>query len=139
MEYINKNGWGKSGSHKKADKVKKSIIDYYNGLPIRTPWEWLDLTGLTSLQRVVLSATADVGYGRVSTYKDIAMAAGLPNAYRFVGNTLANNPFPLLIPCHRIIRSDSSTGKFRGGTELKKKLIALEVRHVNEYNLVEVI
>ena len=50
----------------------------------------------------------------------------LPRAYRFVVTTLANNPFPILIPCHRVIRSDSSFGQFGGGTDLKRKMIELE-------------
>jgi len=60
------------------------------------------------------------------SYRDIAVAVGRPRAYRFVGTTLANNPFPILIPCHRVIRSDGSFGLFGGGSDMKRKLIELE-------------
>ena len=56
----------------------------------------------------------------------VTTAVGRTRAYRFVGTTLANNPFPILIPCHRVIRSDGSFGRFGGGSDLKRKLIELE-------------
>jgi O-6-methylguanine DNA methyltransferase len=54
------------------------------------------------------------------------MAIGRPGAYRFVGTTLGKNPYPILIPCHRIIRSDKGMGGFGGGIDLKKRLIDFE-------------
>ena len=122
-------GWGISGSDKKALDIKNMLLDYFKGYPIHPPWERLDFGGLTSLQKSVLRATADIPYGETRSYRDIATAIGRPNACRFVGTTLAKNPFPILIPCHRIIRSDNSLGKFGGGTGLKKRLIALESKN----------
>jgi methylated-DNA-[protein]-cysteine S-methyltransferase len=52
--------------------------------------------------------------------------AGMPRAARFVGNTMANNRYPVFIPCHRVIKSDGSPGGFGGGTALKEKMLALE-------------
>jgi methylated-DNA-[protein]-cysteine S-methyltransferase len=75
---------------------------------------------------LVLRARAAIPHGTVKTYKDIAIAIDRPWAYRFVGTTLANNPFPGVVPCHRVIRSDSTLGQFGGGTDLKRKLIGLE-------------
>jgi methylated-DNA-[protein]-cysteine S-methyltransferase len=115
-----------TGSHDKALRVKQSIIDYFKATPISPPWEWLDTKGLTKLQQSVLASTAHIPYGELRSYKDIAAAVGRARAYRFVGTTLANNPFPILIPCHRVIRSDGSFGRFGGGSDLKKKLIELE-------------
>ena len=114
------------GSHKKVVLIKESIIDYFKGKPIQPVWEWMDLRGLTMLQTSVLTATADIPYGELKSYKEIAVAIGRPRAYRFVGSTLAKNPFPILIPCHRVIRSDASFGQFRGGADLKRKLIEME-------------
>ncbi|OEU65612.1 MAG: hypothetical protein BBJ57_04445 [Desulfobacterales bacterium PC51MH44] len=106
--------------------VKESLSDYFKGKPIQPPWGWMDIGGFTKLQRSVLIATADIPYGELRSYKQIAQAINRPRAYRFVGTTLANNPFPILIPCHRVIRSDSSFGQFGGGTDLKRKMIELE-------------
>ncbi len=52
-----------------------------------------------------------------------------PGAYRFVGTALSKNPFPIIVPCHRVIRSDGGYGQFGGGTDLKKKLIELEAKY----------
>ena len=109
-----------------AFRVKESIIDYFKGKPIHLPWGWLEMGDLTKLQQSVLKSTADIPYGALRSYRDIAEAVGRPRAYRFVGSTLANNPFPILIPCHRVIRSDGSLGQFGGGSDLKRKLIELE-------------
>ena len=112
--------------HDNAFMVKKSIIDYFKGKPIHLPWGWLEMGGLTQLQQSVLERTADIPYGELRSYRDIAVAIARPRAYRFVGSTLANNPFPILIPCHRVIRSNGSLGRFGGGSDLKRKLIELE-------------
>ncbi|MEA1947212.1 MAG: methylated-DNA--[protein]-cysteine S-methyltransferase [Thermodesulfobacteriota bacterium] len=115
-----------TGFHDNAFMVKESIIDYFKGKPIHSPWEWLEMGGLTKLQQSVLESTADIPYGGLKSYRDIAVTVGRSRAYRFVGTTLANNPFPILIPCHRVIRSDGSFGLFGGGSDLKRKLIELE-------------
>jgi len=131
MGALKRGHWGKSGSHQKAIKLAKSIAGYFKGKidPASwPPWEWMDLNGLTRLQQSVLAATAAIPYGKVSTYKKIAEAIERPRACRFVGTTLAKNPYPILIPCHRVIRSDLSIGQFGGGTALKQKLITLEAR-----------
>jgi len=86
----------------------------------------LDWGRLTDLERAVLEATAAIPFGTVSTYRRIAAEVGRPRASRFVGNVLAKNPFPLLIPCHRVIRSDGSLGGFGGGSRLKTGLLAME-------------
>ena len=119
-------GASETASHQKADVIKGQIIDYFNGKPIQPEWQWMDMSGLTRLQASVLTATADIPYGELKSYKDIAAAIHRPRAYRFVGSTLAKNPFPILIPCHRVIRSDSTFGQFGGGTEMKRRLIEME-------------
>lgn len=126
VKVLEAKGCGASESHDKAVIVKDVIIDYFRGKSVQPIWDWMDLSGLTRLQKSVLSATADIPYGELKSYREIAMAIDHPRAYRFVGNTLAKNPFPILIPCHRVIRSDASFGQFGGGTELKRKMIEME-------------
>lgn len=101
---------------------------------LRPSWEWLDAGGLTELQKLVYSATAKIPYGKLSSYKEIAEVINRPNAYRFVGTTLAKNPFPILIPCHRVIRSNNTIGRFAGGKNLKIKMIELEKEIVAKFN-----
>lgn len=106
--------------------VVNLIQDYFNGVPFDTPWKILELGSLTRLQQDVLAKTAQIPFGTVTTYRQVALSVNRPKACRFVGNTLAINPFPILIPCHRVIRSDGKIGKFGGGTPLKNWLINME-------------
>lgn len=106
----------------------RDIQAYFDGAPIRPPWELLDLRGQTPLQGLVLKTVATVPHGTTRTYGQIAAQVGRPRACRFVGTTLARNPFPVVIPCHRIVRADGSPGSFSGGAELKRRMLALEER-----------
>ncbi len=115
-----------TGSCQNALTVSKSITNYFRGEPISPQWGQMDMGRLTSLQKSVLAAVADIPYGEVRSYKEIAETIKRPRACRFVGTAVAKNPFPILIPCHRVVRSDGSIGKFGGGTDLKRKLIELE-------------
>ncbi len=125
-------GASESDSHQQAAVIKKQIIDYFNGKPIQPVWQWLDMSGLTRLQASVLTATADIPYGKLKSYQAIAVAVHRPRAYRFVGSTLAINPFPILIPCHRVIRSNGSFGQFGSGADMKRTLIAMEAEVVRK-------
>jgi methylated-DNA-[protein]-cysteine S-methyltransferase len=104
----------------------KDMKAYFEGAPLKTPWRFLDLGGLTPLQRSVLEAVASVPHGQVRSYGEIAAQVGHPRACRFVGTTLAQNRFPVFIPCHRIVRADGSLGGFYGGTDLKRRMFLLE-------------
>jgi methylated-DNA-[protein]-cysteine S-methyltransferase len=106
--------------------MSRDVQAYFEGSPVRTPWENIDLTGFTPLQQAVLRAAAEIPYGEVRSYSQLAARIERPRASRFVGTTLARNPFPIFIPCHRIIRADGSPGHFAGGTELKKQMLFLE-------------
>ena len=89
----------------------------------------LDLVALDQcppFQQAVLQATHGIPRGQVSTYGRIAAQLGRPGAARAVGNALANNPFPLLIPCHRVVRAGGHLGGYGGGSLLKQALLALE-------------
>jgi|GEM_PF-286929 len=76
--------------------------------------------------RRVYKATAQIPKGRVSTYKEIAIAVGKPKAFRAVGNALNKNPFAPRIPCHRIVKSSGETGGFSAGTQKKEKMLKKE-------------
>ena len=126
VDAVTRNREENTCSHPKALIVLRLLSEYFKGKPIQPPWQWMDVNGYTSLQKAVLAATADIPYGQVRSYREIAEAVGRSRAYRFVGTTLAKNRFPLLIPCHRVVKSDSSIGRFGGGTDLKRKLIERE-------------
>jgi len=87
------------------------------------PW---DLRGLPAFSRRVLEAAARIPFGDVRTYAEIARVIGAPRASRAVGNALGSNPVPLVIPCHRVIRGDGTTGGYGLGPDLKPRLLALE-------------
>jgi len=86
----------------------------------------VDLYGVTDFTKQVLAATSRVPYGSCRTYGEIARAIGSPGASRAVGNALGRNPIPVVIPCHRIIRSDGSMGWYTGGPDIKRKLLDIE-------------
>jgi methylated-DNA-[protein]-cysteine S-methyltransferase len=106
--------------------LSRGIQAYFTGQPFDFSLAPLDFGNLTVLEQQVLHAASLVGYGQTKTYGEIAKQIDRPKAYRFVGNTLANNPFPVVIPCHRIIRADGSLGGFGGGTDLKERMLAME-------------
>ena len=86
----------------------------------------LNLDGVTEFRAEVLRALMEVPYGETTTYGELARAVGRPKAVRAVGSACATNPLPILIPCHRVLRSDGALGGYRGGTEAKRFLLALE-------------
>jgi len=88
----------------------------------------LDLSALTGFQRDVLDATANLGFGEVATYTDIARRIGRPGASRAVGNALGRNPLAIIVPCHRVIRTDGTLGGYTGGLRYKKVLLDIEGR-----------
>ena len=125
-------GWGHDGSDRRAVVLAGRITRYFEGVPVHLSegtCKVLNMAGLTPLQRSVLTATAKIPYGQLRSYKELAQAVGRPNACRFVGTTMAANPFPVLIPCHRVVRSDGTLGGFGGGLELKRQMIELEAAH----------
>ncbi|MFQ5682290.1 MAG: methylated-DNA--[protein]-cysteine S-methyltransferase [Candidatus Binatia bacterium] len=85
-----------------------------------------DLSDLPPFTQAVLKITAQIPYGEVRSYRWVAARVGKPRASRAVGNALARNPIPLVIPCHRVVRCDGSLGGFALGRDWKKKLLMLE-------------
>ena len=74
----------------------------------------------------VLRATAKIPYGGVSTYADVAARAGNPRAMRAAGNALGSNPIPIVVPCHRVVRTGGNVGNYGGGPDMKRALLQLE-------------
>ena len=74
----------------------------------------------------VLAQLPLIGYGRTASYAHVAQAAGNPRAVRAVGSACGANPLPIVVPCHRVVRSDGSLGGYAGGLDAKKVLLALE-------------
>ncbi len=88
----------------------------------------IDIASMTPFRQCVLEACRRVPYGQTASYQDLARAVGRPAATRAVGSTMAHNPIPLIIPCHRIVRSDGSLGGFSAadGVSLKRRMLRLE-------------
>jgi O-6-methylguanine DNA methyltransferase len=74
----------------------------------------------------VLGATAQIPYGRVSTYTEVAAEAGSPRGSRAAGNALGANPIPIVVPCHRVLRGSGALGGYAGGLRRKQFLLELE-------------
>lgn len=86
----------------------------------------LDLTGLTPFQRRVLEACAGLAYGATASYGELARRAGHPGAARAVGQVMAHNRLPLVVPCHRVVASGGGLGGYGLGLPLKQALLAFE-------------
>jgi methylated-DNA-[protein]-cysteine S-methyltransferase len=109
----------------RLDGIRRELDEYFEGRRQRfeTPIDWSHLAGFT---REVLRATAAIGFGEVSTYAGVAAAAGSPRATRAAGNALGSNPMPVVVPCHRVLRTGGSLGGYTGGLEKKEYLLRLE-------------
>jgi methylated-DNA-[protein]-cysteine S-methyltransferase len=86
----------------------------------------VDLRLADGFRRSVVQHLRDIGYGDRQTYAQVAAAVGNPRAVRAVGSACAHNPLPVVIPCHRVVRSDGSTGQYVGGPAAKSALLKLE-------------
>lgn len=109
----------------RLDPVARALDDYLAGTSQRVDVP-VDLRLLTGYRHEVVSALPTIAYGRTATYAELASATGRPRAVRAVGSACATNPVPLVLPCHRVVRSDGSDGGYRGGPEAKRALLAME-------------
>ncbi|HQL89171.1 MAG TPA: methylated-DNA--[protein]-cysteine S-methyltransferase [Syntrophales bacterium] len=106
--------------------LARGIRGILAGKPVPFDATVLDRDRLTPFERKVLAALAAVPRGKVIPYGRLAARTGAPGAARAAGRGCAKNPFPLLFPCHRVVRSDGSPGGFSGGLALKRALLEME-------------
>lgn len=109
----------------RLEAARRQLGEYFEGA--RRQFELdLDLRLARGFRLTVLDRLRAIGYGRRASYAEVAAAAGRPAAVRAVGTACATNPLPLVIPCHRVVRSDGSIGNYGGGVEAKQLLLDLE-------------
>jgi len=116
----------KKAARKIPGGIDDSIVKLYLGQKEYFDLSLLNLSRLTEFSAKVLRETCKIPRGKVATYSGVAAKIVAPRAARAVGTALANNPFPIIIPCHRVIRADGSTGQFGGGKLMKKQLLEKE-------------
>ena len=109
----------------RTDEVRRQLDDYFGGTrrDFELPIDWRLLRGFRG---EVLRATASIPFGAVSSYREVATAAGSPNAYRAAGNALGSNPVPIVVPCHRVLHAGGGLGGYTGGLDRKRWLLRLE-------------
>ena len=110
----------------RLDPVARQLDEYFTGR--RHSFDVaLDWSLSHGFRRTVLGhLAADVSYGDTASYATLARLSGSPKAVRAVGTACATNPIPIVVPCHRVIRSDGTVGSYRGGPAAKRVLLDLE-------------
>ena len=109
----------------RTDAARRELEQYFAGERQRfdLPLDWSLVRGFA---QGVLRATARVPFGEVTTYRQMAEAAGSPRASRAAGNALGSNPIPIVVPCHRVLHSGGGLGGYAGGLDRKRYLLSLE-------------
>ena len=109
----------------RLDAAARELDEYFAGA--RRDFDLaLDWRLSAGFRNVVLRHLPEIGYGHTASYAAVAKLAGNPKAVRAVGSACAANPLPVVVPCHRVIRSDGAMGGYLGGVEAKRILLALE-------------
>lgn len=108
------------------DRIAADVEALLAGEDVAIPLDAADLSRCGDFQRRVLQAEHRIPRGAVSTYRLLAAHLGQPRAARAVGNALGNNPIPLIVPCHRAVRSDRTLGGYQGGLAMKRALLENE-------------
>jgi methylated-DNA-[protein]-cysteine S-methyltransferase len=109
----------------RLDAVRRELDEYFAGRrhEFTTPLDWSLSHGF---RQRVLKAIAAIPFGEVRTYKEMAVAAGNVAAVRAAGSACGSNPIPLVVPCHRVLRTGGGLGGYGGGLDLKRQLLTLE-------------
>lgn len=107
--------------------LKRQLEEYFSG--VRREFEIVLAAQGTPFQQSVWNALQAIPYGAVRSYAEIAREIGRPHAFRAVGRANGANPWPIVVPCHRVIGSDRSLTGFGGGIERKQALLQLEARY----------
>jgi methylated-DNA-[protein]-cysteine S-methyltransferase len=112
-----------------AERCAMLLSRYLRGEPVSLddiPIDWQIIP--PTYRRILQTLQRTVPAGRTIAYSELARRCGMPKAMRLVGQAMARNPVPLLVPCHRVVRLDGSLGGFSGGIHLKRRLLELEKR-----------
>ena len=109
----------------RTDDAARQLEEYFAGRR-RTFDVALDWSLTAGFRGTVLHHLADIAYGSTASYKAVAALAGNPRAVRAVGTACATNPLPVVVPCHRVVRSDGAMGGYLGGVDAKRALLTLE-------------
>ena len=110
---------------RRLEKIRRQLGEYFEGR--RKAFDMpLDRSLMHGFHRQVLDATERIPYGAVSTYREVAERAGNARASRAAGNALGSNPIPIVIPCHRVLRTGGGLGGYGGGLDRKQLLLQLE-------------
>lgn len=110
----------------KRDPLCRRLQGFVSGESVEFSLEALDWGIVGGFERRALQTCGAIPRGRVMTYGGLAARMGVPGGARAVGNAMAGNPFPLVVPCHRVIRGDGSLGGFGGGLKMKRALLEME-------------
>jgi methylated-DNA-[protein]-cysteine S-methyltransferase len=112
-------------SRESLTQTRRELDEYFghNRQTFDIPLDWRLTSGF---RREVLRATAEIPYGETASYRDVATRAGSPGATRAAGSALATNPLPIVVPCHRVLRTGGGLGGYAGGLEAKTALLHLE-------------
>ncbi len=114
------------GTCRMIDSISEDIEAFLDGADISFSLSSVRMDLCSEFQKKVLITEHTIPRGYISTYQHIAEHIGNPGSSRAVGNALARNPFPLIIPCHRTIRSDGTPGGYQGGIDMKRRLLSME-------------
>lgn len=110
---------------KRLDAAAREIDEYFAGA--RTAFDLpLDYSLSSGFRQVVQRHLSQIAYGHTESYKEVAQIVGNPGAVRAVGTACATNPLPVVVPCHRVLRTDGTLGGYIGGLESKSALLTLE-------------
>ena len=107
------------------EDLMECLRAYFSGHKAVFP-DRLDLSGVTPFQREVWEITKLIPYGETRSYAWVAEQIKRPGAVRAVGQALARNPLPVIVPCHRVLNIDGKLGGYTGGVEMKRRLLSLE-------------
>jgi O-6-methylguanine DNA methyltransferase len=114
------------GSSSILASMQQKLLRYFSGEDVRFEDVTLDVSGATRFQTRVWDIVRSIPRGLVASYGWVAVQAGSPRGDRAVGQVMASNPFPVVVPCHRVVGQDGRLTGFGGGLDMKRRLLELE-------------